>query len=182
MLSIFIFLSINIVCAQSNFSKNCLKFSVGYGGSSSTKIPIEANGFSFGFGYQRNIYKEKLRFNSNFTFGNYNPGIIYDAPQFHFNSFSLHTNFYLDLLKVKAFSLFAGTGPFITYNHGFIEPMFSKGVKVNNFYPGLFIGSGLRFNPKNKRIAIELLPLDLNFGTKGFFEYSPKISLDFKLK
>ncbi|RYD73641.1 MAG: hypothetical protein EOP53_19740 [Sphingobacteriales bacterium] len=182
--SLFYFFSISQSFAQEKFSKNCIKLGGGVGYNEVKGIAI--SGSMFFAGLQKTIYKERIRFNPNFGVGFFSSKVLYDAPRRHHTSFNMNTVLSGDILKYKAFSLLINTGIFLNYRNGYIEHCicggYNGGEKINDFSFGGNLGTGIRVNPKNTRLAFEFLPINLNVGTNNFTEVSMRIGVDYKLK
>ena len=111
--TIFILLSIiinsNFVFGQDqSFSKNSIKTGIGFGASMSKRI--DGFGFVYSIGYQRDIWKDRLRFNPNYSIGHYSSRFTLDARDQYFNSINIEAKFYYDIIKIKSFSLVLGAG------------------------------------------------------------------------
>lgn len=176
--------------AQTNeFSKHSIKLSVGLGFCDGYRL--SGGGVFFSFGYQRNIWKDRLRFNPNFGFGLYGSRLSRDARDMYFNSINLETNLFFDLIRIKAFSLVLGTGLLINNSRGFVgfggdydyisqRPQTSEYRSIYSFAG--YLGGGFRINPKSKRIAINVMPYNLRVGNNYFFEFQFRIECDIKLR
>lgn len=111
-----------------------------------------------------------------------------DARDQYFNSINIEAKLYYDLIKIGSFSLMFGCGGIINNSKGlkgtggdpesYIEPPTSE--YINDFYFGGYLGGGFRVNPINRRIAINILPLNIRFGNNYFAEFHVNIELDFK--
>ncbi|MFV0522369.1 MAG: hypothetical protein ACK5MI_08105 [Mangrovibacterium sp.] len=169
------------------FSKNSIK--IGFGCGVSMGNDTEGIGMVYSVGYQREIWKDRLRLNPNFSIGHYSSWQILDAPDQFFNAINLDTKLFYDLIKVKTFSLVVGCGTLINNSKG------CKGPEVyddedydtplnagytNNFHFGGYLGAGFRINSPNKRTVINIMPFNLHFGNNYFAELHAKIELDFK--
>ncbi|GAB3825384.1 hypothetical protein GCM10028895_34930 [Pontibacter rugosus] len=104
------------ICYGQEFSKSSLKYATGIGASMGKNA--EGLGLVFSVGYQREIWKDRLRLNPNMSFGYYSGKGISDAPDVYFNSVSLQTNLYVDAVRFKAFSLVLGTGALVNNSRG----------------------------------------------------------------
>lgn len=188
LIGVLILLNYNVVLAQEReFSKNSIK--TGFGVGMSAGCNTDGVGFVYTIGYQREIWKDRLRFNPNFSIGHYNSKFILDARDQYFNSINIEANLYYDVIKAKSFSIVLGCGGLVNNTKGLKgaggypedsqEPVTSE--YVNNFHIGAYVGGGFRINPPNKRTAITIMPVNLHIGTNTFAEFHPKIELDFKL-
>lgn len=168
------------------FSKNSIKIGLGVGSSMGNKT--DGGGFVYTVGYQREIWKDRLRLNPNFTIGHYSSKFILDARDQYFNSTNIETNLYYDLIRIKSFSLVLGCGGLVNNLRGlkgtggdpdgYTEPLTSE--YISDFHFAGYLGGGLRINPPSKRIAINIMPINLHFGNNYFAEFHAKIELDFK--
>ncbi len=194
------FFSANFTFAQNNFSSHTLFSSVGFT-VAQTDVVSFGIGTSFGLGYQRNIFSKfttRLRFVPSLTFGGYK-GTHAHFPDAHYSSYNLKTNFNFDVLRIKSFSFFIGTGITLNYMNGyvgsggypnymndgnFIEEKKNYYFDASNFaINGLF---GFQLNPKNNRLGYELKVLDFSVvpNNRGnVIEFTPiAFRLLFKLK
>lgn len=168
------------------FSKNSIKIGLGVGSSMGNKT--DGGGFVYAVGYQREIWKDRLRLNPNFTIGHYSSKFILDVRDQYFNSINIETNLYYDLIRIKSFSLVLGFGGLVNNSRGlkgtggdpdgYTEPPTSE--YISDFHYAGYLGGGLRINPPSKRIAINIMPINLHFGNNYFAEFHAKIELDFK--
>ena len=165
------------------FSKNSIKIGLGIGASMSGAI--DGSGLVYIIGYQREIWKDRLRLNPNFSIGQYSSKYVMDARDQYFNSMNLETNLYYDLIKIKSFSMVLGCGVLINNSRGIIgtggdyaQPQTSE--YFSDFYFGGYVGGGFRINSPNKRTAINIMPINLHFGDNYFAEFYAKLELDFK--
>lgn len=168
------------------FSKNSIKIGLGVGSSMGNKT--DGGGFVYAVGYQREIWKDRLRLNPNFTIGHYSSKFILDVRDQYFNSINIETNLYYDLIRIKSFSLVLGFGGLVNNSRGlkgtggdpdgYTEPPTSE--YISDFHFAGYLGGGLRINPPSKRIAINIMPINLHFGNNYFAEFHAKIELDFK--
>jgi hypothetical protein len=168
------------------FSKKSIKVGFGFGASMGKNT--DGGGFVYSIGYQREIWKDRLRFNPGFSIGHYSSRFIMDARDQYFNSINLSTNLYFDLIKINSFSLVLGCGGLVNNSRGLkgtggdtdgsMEPQTSE--YISDFHFGGYLGGGFRINKPDKRTAINIMPLNLHFGTNDFMELHPMIELDFK--
>jgi hypothetical protein len=171
--------------SQSDFSKNSLKFSVGLGFIDSYKSNIDGPGTSYTIGYQRNLWKERLRMNPSLGIGFFTNKYTTDIPAAYCNSINLQNNLYIDLVKIRSFSLVAGGGLFLNNLRGIRGRRYTGGSSIEYFSEytfGGYGGAGIRINPKKKRFAFDLMPINMNFGVKDFTEFAIRIAVDYKLK
>ena len=170
-----------------DFSKNSLFVGLGIGSSNNSRA--DGFGVNGAIGYQRDIWKNRLRIVPSISYGTYTNKGITDVPDIYYNSVSLKMNLNFDIIKIKAFSLFIGSGLTANYSSGLIgtggwPPGRSSSEYFNesNFtFNGLI---GFRLTPPKTRIGYELLLLDGSFENKNYFsELSVlKVRLTMKLK
>ena len=180
-----IILNLSVYGQTHEFSKNSIKVGIGIGGASTKKT--YGFGFVYTIGYQREIRKERLRFNPNFSIGHYTPKFIFDAPDQYFNSINIETNFFYDLIKIKSFSIVLGLGGLVNNTRGLIgtgglfesnNPPSSE--YINSIHFGAYLGGGVRINNSSKRTAINIMPINFHLGNKHYAETHAKIEFDFK--
>jgi hypothetical protein len=181
---IFILLSITSAHAQDSlFSKNSIKFNAGLGFADDGPNFLSGTGTSYSVGYQRNIWRERLRFSPQISFGIYTSKGTQDVPDQFFNVINLQNNLYFDLVKYKAVSIVIAGGFFLNTNRGLIaQSRFRNSRYFIEYNIGGSGGTGFRINPKNKRLAFDFMLLNLNFASSDFTESGIKIGLDYKLK
>jgi hypothetical protein len=138
----------------------------------------EGSGINWTIGYQKNIWKNKIRFVPSLSFGNYSSKGIDDATELNANSTTLKTSLNFDILKIKSFSVFIGSGLAVNYSSGLSR--YSGYFDNTNFAVNGLLG--LKINPEHKRFNYELLLAD--FSSKSdFLELSLlKFRLVMKLK
>ena len=181
--------------AQEN-SKSSIKVGLGLGISMSDfDIGI---GYVTELGYQKEIWKDRLRINPNINFGRYNGGLTSKKNQ-QFNSISGALNFNIDAIKYKSVSLLVGCGAFANNTRGrYISYLRYSPVapsdsspqahikSLNRYCFGTSISAGFRINPKSSGMAINILPYNLyigsSFNKRGQYLLNivPSIQLDFK--
>ncbi len=180
--SIFIFFSAKGQDVE--FSKNSLKYGAGVGFSDGRRTT--GAGVLLLIGYQRDLWKDRLRLNPNLTVGYFNTKVVQDAHDQWFNSINLETILYFDLIRLKAFSLTMGAGGVINNMRGLLgtggDPPKSGSDYVKEWHYGGFLGGGFRINPKNSRIAVEIMPLNFHVGSDYYSALFAKIGLEVKLK
>ena len=94
-----ILINYSVYGQKTEFSKNSIKLGLGIGASMGKST--DGGGFVYTSGYQREIWKDKLRLNPNFSIGHYSSKFILDARDQYFNSINIETNLYYDLIKIK---------------------------------------------------------------------------------
>ncbi len=170
---------------DNGFSKNILKYGIGIGVSDGHRTT--GGGGLLSVGYQLDLWKDRLRFNPNLTFGYFNAKHVQDVRDQWFNSINLETILYFDVIRLKAFSLTIGAGGLINNTKGLLgtggyPPSEINSDYISDWHYGGFLGGGFRINPKNSRIAIEIMPLNFHVGPDYYMEGFAKIGLEVKLK
>lgn len=170
-----------------DFSKNTLFGGVGIGSSYNSRA--DGLGINWSIGYQRDIWKNRLRIVPSISFGAYTNKGTTDVPDAYYNSVNLKVNLNFDVIKIKAFSLFIGSGLTANYSSGLIGTggwpqgrSSSEYFNESNFtFNGLI---GFRLAPPKTRIGYELLLLDGSFENKNYFSELSilKVRLMMKLK
>ena len=155
-----------------DFSKNSLFGGIGIG--SSTNSRVDGFGTNWSIGYQRDIWKNRLRIVSGISFGSYTNIGTTDVPDAYYNSTNLKMNLNFDVLKIKTFSLFIGYGLTANYSSGLIGTGgYPPGRSSSDYFDEsnfTFNGMiGLRLNPAQNRIGYELLLLDGSLENKNYF-------------
>lgn len=173
------------ICFSQEYSKNSLKFGVGLGineGKNETGV-----GGLIMFGYQKSVWKDRLRIGPAITTGSFFPFGITDVRDQYFRITTLGLNGYLDLLKYKGVSIFIGTGGFVNYTRGLLgtggwydEPISSSDYFFKIYYGGT-LGGGIRIDPKKSKVAYEIAPLNVNFGNDYFMLGFFRIGIDVKI-
>lgn len=166
------------------FSKSSLKTAVGIGiNEGKDEIGV---GALILIGYQKTLWKDRLRLTPNITSGNFIPFGITDTRDQYYRITSLGFNGYLDALKYKAVSLFIGTGVFMNFSRGLLgtggwpEEGNTTSEYFLNYYYGGYLGAGIRIEPKGRRISYELTPINFQFGNDYFFTTYFKFGIDIK--
>jgi len=187
--SAFITVLISVSVFQStrsqDFTGNSIKLGFGIGASMGKNT--DGLGFIYSVGYQREIWRDRLRLNPNFSIGHYSSKFIMDARDQYFNSINLEANIFFDLIKIKAFSIVIGTGALINNSRGLKgtggDYDYSGQVNseyVSNFHLGGYLGGGFRVSSPSRRTAINIMPINIHFGNEYFMEQHVKIEFDFK--
>ncbi|MBN1251722.1 MAG: hypothetical protein JXR51_11440 [Bacteroidales bacterium] len=183
-LTLFLFVLLFYSNIQSQeFSKNSIRISSGIGVSMDGTT--DGLGIIYSVGYQRDIWKDKFRFNPNFSIGHYSSKFVMDARDQYFNSINLQTNLFYDLIKIRAFSVVLGTGLLINNSRGLIGTGGDfegeqSSEYFSDFYFGGYFGGGFRINSPNKRATIDIMPLNINFGNDYFMESHLIIAIGIK--
>ena len=181
---IILFLIIQHNAFSQEYSKNSLKYGLGVGAFDG--IRTTGHGCLFSVGYERNLWKDRLRINPNLTFAYYNARFVSDVPDQWANSLNFETILFFDLVRIKAFSITIGAGGVINNTRGYIGtggwPNNTNTRYISDYNIAAYLGGGIRINPKNSRIAIELMPLNFHVGSNYFMQAYAKFGIAVKLK
>ena len=167
------------------FSKSSIKIGLAAGVSSG--YYMDGLGLVYTIGYQKEIWKDRFRFNPNLSIGNYSSKMFSDGRDQYFNSINIEANFYYDIVKVNSFSLVVGCGTMINNSKGLLgtggmdiptSPQSSE--YFSKYHLGGNLSGGFRINSPNKRTAINILPINIHFGNQ-LTELNAKIEIDIKL-
>jgi hypothetical protein len=196
LISIFLFATLNV---NSQESKNqSIKIGIGAGFSQSENCI--GTGTMYSVGYQRDIWKDRLRFNPNLSLGFYSPMFITDQADQYFNSINLNANLNYDLIRIKRFSvvIYAGIeagktqgyvgsggyydyGGYSGYGNGYGSSNTQNSHYVHDYHLGGNFGGGFRFITKNQKTAVNILPFNFRVGYPEFFEAHLKLEVDIKI-
>jgi hypothetical protein len=183
-ISILIFLCTISFAQDTLYSRNSLKLS-GAIGVNETKIESGV-GLMFSAGFQRSFLKDRVRINSTLMTGKYTHLFSKSAAFEHYRMNSLDLNTFVDVIKFRSFSLFAGTGFFLNNSvgiHGIGEAAdaFTGSKHFNKTYYGLNFGTGFRVDSNKSRLAQEFSLFNGAYGNNGFWLEYFKFGLDYKL-
>ncbi|MFW5700802.1 MAG: hypothetical protein ACOCWM_03845 [Cyclobacteriaceae bacterium] len=166
------------------FSRNYLTYGCGVGMSDGSGFV--GGGLAMQIGYKRDIWKDRLRFSPNLLIGAYRSEGITDVREQYFNSVSLRLIMDYDIVRYKMLGLNIETGGLLNATRGLKgtggEFQANESEYVNEWNYGIIIAGGLKIAPKNKNIAINLIPLTLHFGLDYFAEMHAMIRLEYRLK
>ena len=175
----------NIKVFAQPFSNN--SFKVGAGIGIMEGLRETGMGTIISLGYQKSLWKDRLRINPNIMVGGFTPVVITDVRDQYIRITSLGFNGYLDALKFKSVSIFIGTGGFLNYSRGLLgtggwpESGNTSSQYFFKLYYGGYLTGGLRINPSKSRIAYELTPINVCFGNESFVIIFLKFGIDIKL-
>lgn len=173
-----------------------LKLGVGAGMSQSSNCT--GMGTMYSVGYQRDIWKDRLRFNPNLSVGFYSPVFITDLPNQYFNSIIINANLNYDLIRINRFSVvvYAGLDVGITqgliengsyygnysgYGSGYGNPYSQNSYYIQNYHVGGNLGGGFRILSKSKKTALNILPFNFRVGYLNFLESNLKLEIDINI-
>ncbi|MEN8251184.1 MAG: hypothetical protein ABFS32_19785 [Bacteroidota bacterium] len=169
------------------YSGNSIKLGIGFGMHMGKNT--EGSGTIYTIGYQKEILNDRLRFNPNFSIGQYSSKLFpTGARNQYFNSFNLGSYLFYDLIRIKSVSIVLGAGVFINNSRGLkgsggdpeFYPENLKSSYVSDYHFGGYFGGALRINPRNKRTAINIMPINVHVGINEYLEFNPKIEFDIK--
>lgn len=167
------------------FSKNALKYGIGVGVFDGYRTT--GGGGILIVGYQRDIWKDRLRLNPNLTVGYFTAKNIQDVRDQSFNSINLETILFFDLVRFKAFSLTIGAGGVINNTRGLLgtggyPPSETSSEYISNWYYGGYFGGGIRINPTKSRLAFEIMPFNFHVGPDYYMEGYASVGIAVKLR
>tara|TARA_R110001583_G_scaffold113965_2_gene264426 strand:+ start:3939 stop:4526 length:588 start_codon:yes stop_codon:yes gene_type:complete len=145
-------------------------------------------GIIYSIGYQKSYGKNnRMRINPNLIFGGFRPFGITDTRDQYYRLTTLGINLHYDLIRYKSLSIVTSTGVFGNYSRGLLGT--GGFPKSNNndseYFDRLYFGGnlslGLRISPKNKNLAYEIRPFNVQFGNKEFLLGYIMFGIDFKL-
>jgi len=196
---IFIILLLATISIQSQELKtNSIKIGIGAGISESSNCT--GMGTMYSVGLQRNIWKDRLRFNPNLSLGFYSPIMITDLPDQYFNSINLNANLNYDLIRIKRFSvvIYAGIeagktqgyvgsggyydyGGYSPYGNGYVISNTQNSHYVHDYHIGGNVGAGLRLISRSGKTAFNILPFNIRVGYPDFMEAHLKLEVDINI-
>ena len=182
-----LFLTLPAMAQTDGFSKNALKYSISANLHEGPQT-ISGGGMSIVLGYQRDLWKDRLRFVPSLMLGVSDSRVVTDTRKQKFSTLQLQIGLQFDLIRYKALSLVLAGGGMINRSQGLVanySPI--RGTPppsnyVNEFQYGVTVGAGLRFSPQSTRIAIELIPVTISMGQDGYRTQSFSIGMDVKLR
>jgi len=193
-----LFLFVTLTTNSQNPKTQSLKIGIGAGFSESENSM--GMGTMYSIGYQRNIWKDRLRFNPNLSLGFYESILLIDSHNQYFNSINLNANLNYDLIRIKRFSVviytgieagktqgYVGSGGYYDYGgyspygNGYVISNTQNSHYVHDYHLGGNFGGGFRFITKNKKTAFNILPLNFRVGYAEFFEAHLKLEVDIKI-
>jgi hypothetical protein len=183
-LSCALLLLVSISINSQNVNRS-LKIGAGLGISENDNC--KGIGTLYSLGYQRDIWKDRLRFNPNLSLGFYSPAFIINIPEQYFNSINLNANLNFDVFRVGRFSFLVYAGTEVGIIQGYVgvgrmsESEENGSYYLRDFHIGGNYGGGFRINSKSKRTAINVLPLNFRIGYLNFMEAYLKLELDVKI-
>ena len=174
-ISIFLLLASSGNAQEQSFTKNSIKFELGYSYNEGAKE--EGSGLVYLIGYQRTFNRiNRLKVSGNFMYGSFSSENITDVSQqfYTVKNFSIIGHF--DAIRFRQISIVISAGGFVNFTNG----LFANNGELQNddspdyfnkTYLGINSGIGIKFqNPKN-RISYELELLNLEFGNNVIFPF-----------
>ena len=168
-------LCFSIKANAQDFSKNSIKIGISGIGFESDKL--DGDGLGAMFGFQREL-KDWLFFSPFLKHGTFTTIFITDTPDTYFNVISAGVGLNATILKL----FYIGTGGEIYYSHGLIGTgEFCNGSHYErDLGIDMYAFAGLRIAPKNKRIAINVIPFSVACGINTL-SADMRIEMDIKL-
>ena len=159
------------------FSKNSIKVGAGVEGIDNTKV--DGHGFVTALTYQRQL-KDWLWLAPHAKHGTYTTLGITDTPDEYFNIMTLGIGMNATILHY----LCVGVGTEVNYLHGLIGTggeISHASHYVRSFYPDLYANAGLRIAPREKRIAVNIIPFNLSMGIHEELSLAMQLEMEIKL-
>lgn len=129
------------------------------------------SGFGSGFnvGYQASFWKNRVRFNPNFSSMGFRTLWITDIPEQFFRNSALNLDLQLTIIRYKPISLFIGSGILGSYTRGIIgtggmDETRTRSETFDFLRVGMPLNVGLRWAPLKSRFALQITPIDANIG------------------
>jgi len=129
------------------------------------------SGFGSGFnvGYQASFWKNRVRFNPNFSSMGFRTLWITDIPEQFFRNSALNLDLQLTIIRYKPISLFIGSGILGSYTRGIIgtggmDQTRTRSETFDFLRVGMPLNVGLRWAPLKSRIALQITPINANIG------------------
>lgn len=176
------------VNAQENkFKKSSIRTGMGFGLNSGKREV--GFGLVYALGWQKSVgERDRVRINPNLTSGGFMPYIVSGTRDQFYTITSLEFNIHYDLIKYKAISLVTSGGVFGNYSRGLLgtggsdDAYNNRSEYLRAFYYGGSVSFGLRIDQKSSKIASEIRPFNIHFGSDYFYMYYLMFCLEFKLR
>ena len=184
LLTFFLFSAIISYGQEENFSTHSIKVAAGIGFIEGYR---ESGGGTFlSFGYQKSLWKDRLRISPGITMGKFSSMFILDTRDQYFTATAIGVQASLDVLKYRSVSLFAAAGGFTNKTRGLLgtggEFGHDNSVYFRKYYVGGTAGIGIRVDPKNSRLAYEISPINVSAGSDYFAMGFAKVGVDIKIR
>lgn len=193
---ILLFATISILSQE--LKKSSVKIGIGAGFSESANCT--GMGTMYSVGYQRNIWKDRLRFNPNLSLGFYESILLIDPRDQYFNSINLNANLNFDIIRIQNFSVviyagieagktqgYVGTGGYYDYygysgyGSGYGSSYSQSSHYVHDYHIGSNFGGGIRFVSRSRKTAFNILPFNFRVGYPDFVEAHLKLEVDISI-
>lgn len=171
---------------EADFSAHGIKLGFGLGASMGARM--EGVGLNYSIGYQKDVWKDRLRFNPNFSIGHYSARFVEDSRDEFFNVINIEANMYYDLIRFESFSLLVGTGAWGNMQFGLqgtggdpdmvVRPQSSEYGRDFRF--GVAAIGGFRIANPWRRTGLNIILINLHRGNKDYLESHVKVELDIK--
>lgn len=125
-------------------------------------------------GYQWKLY-DWLFLAPQLKHGTFSTAGISCVSNEYFNTFGTGIGVNANFLRV----ITAGLGWEINYLHGLLG---NNSEYARDLCFDVYATAGFRIAPKDKRIAVNILPFSLSFGTNNFINYGVRVEMEIKLK
>ena len=169
---------------EENFSTHSIKVAAGIGFIEGYR---ESGGGTFlSVGYQKSLWKDRLRISPGITMGKFSSKLILDTRDQYFSTTAIGVQASLDVLKYRSLSLFAAAGGFGNRTSRLLgtggELGHNNSVYFKKYYFGGTAGIGIRIDPKNSRLAYEISPINVSAGSDYFVMGFAKVGVDIKIR
>ena len=157
------------------FSQNSIKIAAGYESLDENKFT--GNGPIAILGYQWKL-NDWLYLAPRLKHGTFYTINTKALSKQYFNTISTGVGVNASFLKV----LYAGLGCELNYMHGLIglyqgqDPRYDRDLCFD-----FYTTAGFRIAPKDKRIAVNILPFSFSFGTNNYFDGGVRVEMEIKL-
>jgi hypothetical protein len=138
-------------------------------------------------GYQKSLWKSRLRINPYLLTANFWPFGITDIRDQFYRATSIGFNGYLDILRYHGASIFIGAGGWVNYTRGLLgtggwpEEGNHWSEYLFKLYYGGYFGGGFRLDLPGRRIAWEFSPFNFHLGNNQFLMSYLKLGIDIRL-
>ncbi|MEO2064238.1 MAG: hypothetical protein ABGW97_14735 [Christiangramia sp.] len=170
--------------AQDTRHFNSLTTGIGFGYSEGKQE--SGFGLVYEIGYQRSFGRSnRFRFNPNLQYGGFLPFATTDMPDQLYRLSTLALDLHYDLARFKSLSLVTTPGIFGSYSRGLTGTGGMNGISSSEYFQSFYFGGkfslGIRISKSIKRLAYEIRPLNIHFGSKYFLYNSIMFKVHIKL-
>jgi hypothetical protein len=162
-----------LLAQEATYSTHSITVGAGIAGHELNNI--SGNGLVYSLGYQKKLLKsQRLAINPVLTSGNLLSILNLDASEQYYRLTSAQFRTCFDLVRDRNFSIFVGTGPYVTYIRG-LEGTggYGAGLMTSEYFHNVRIGglvsAGFKVDNPNKRIGYELSPINLQMTNYYYF-------------